>query len=59
LDPLRLGFDSWFVQALKVEHPTPNMQLQTKSKGAISLVRKKMFAIPSNSGYVKAHGLIS
>jgi hypothetical protein len=35
------------------------MLLQIKLKGTISLARKKMFAILSNSGYVKAHGLIS
>jgi hypothetical protein len=59
LDSLRLRFDSWLVQALKVEHPTSDILLQIKLEGATSLARKKMFAILSNSGYVKAHGLIS
>src|SRR4029077_17829392 len=59
LDPLRLRFDSWLVQALKVQHPTSDILLQIKLKGAMSLARQKMFAILSTSGYVQAHGLIS
>jgi hypothetical protein len=35
------------------------MQLQIEFISAVSLARKKMVAILSNSGYVRAHGLIS
>jgi hypothetical protein len=47
------------VQPLKGEHAISDTQLQIEFEGDTALGRKKMFAIPSNSGYVKVHGLIS